>query len=111
MDNGLPLPRLEFRWEQVNGSWINRVCRYGLVLPVGEFDIRAEFDNAKDGELFVEIGVTKSTSFAGTPPIFSDGVDTPFRDGAHAQWDSKSLGGLPIFAICGNEVTRVDIND
>lgn len=25
--------------------------------------------------------------------------DTPFRDGAHARWDGKQFGGLPIYVI------------
>src|SRR6056297_289936 len=95
-----PCPRLEFNWVKPGETWASRECIYSLVLPLGEHDIRHDNDNAVNGELFIEIGRTQVNGNSRLP-IWEDGtVDTPFRDGAHAQWDSIALSGIPIVACC-----------
>lgn len=104
----LPAPRLQLRWlKSSNAKW-DWECRYELVIPLGEHDIRREV--RKNGrllkrtisELVVQI---KEPSFRGsteTPCCTRDGMrycDTPYRDGAHALWDAEKLGKLPIFVI------------
>lgn len=108
----LPCPRLELRWRKVADSWVNRECVYSLVIPLCEHDIRRENEDGdciKD-ELFLEIGFTQVNGGRGGEPIYSDGiVETPYRDGAHAQFDNKALGGnIPIVAICGDKFTIID---
>lgn len=40
-------------------------------------------------------------------PVYQDGkIDTPFRDGAHAQWDGEALG-LKVFAVYGAQRMEV----
>ena len=108
----LPAPRLQFRWvpyqpetgnERVFGyDW---ACYYELVLPLGEHDIRREV--YKDGEQVGERhelvlpfpGFTKVGRGGSSKPCEDGRPDTPFRDGAHAKWDSEALGGLPVFVI------------
>lgn len=102
----IPCPRLEFEWIKTGESWANRECIYSLVLPLGEYDIRREDGegNKVRSETKAQLGRTKVTGGKDTPPIWEDGtVDTPFRDGAHAKFDNKALGGhLPIVSICGD---------
>ena len=96
----IPCPRFEFRWEKDGESWEKCVCKYSLVIPVARYDIRSN-----DGELTeitLKIGTTKVGRGNNKRPVWDNGiVETPFRDGAHAQWDCESLGGhIPIVAIC-----------
>ncbi len=91
----LPTPRLELRWRKPDAEesklyskppeWI---CDYALVLPLRDNDCRREDDT---GEHAV---VMNSTGSSGAEP---DGA--PFRDGAHAIWDSEALGGIPAYVI------------
>ena len=111
--NDLPAPRLQLRWspyEPQNGDnaafGFNWACYYELVLPLGEYDQRREI--YEDGEFVGERqelvlpfpGFTR-TGRSRAPCADDSGLvsETPFRDGAHAQWDSVALGGLPIFVI------------
>ncbi|WP_176079363.1 hypothetical protein [Paraburkholderia tropica] len=77
-------------------------------MPLGEFDIRREqYDDegnetGKISELAVPMKQPSLRGSSGTPCTRGDGVrfyDDPFRDGAHAKWDSKLIGNLPIFVI------------
>lgn len=94
----LPAPRLQLRWRKPTTKEKNRkshlgcdlTCVYELIIPLGEGDIRRR---KKKAEMALEIGRT----FVGTT---CDNPDySPFRDGAHAQWDGLALGKLPIFVI------------
>jgi hypothetical protein len=100
----LPSPRLELRWIKTGKDWTKSECVYSLVIPLDELDVRRTDVQGNPTEKFLEIGRTKRDCNNDTSPILCDGsVDTPFRDGAHAQWDKKALGGqLPIVAICGD---------
>ena len=105
----MPCPRLEFRWEKEGDSWYARECVYSLVIPLGELDIRCTDVEGNPRELSLEISRTRVTGGNGDPPIHDGKVDTPFRDGAHAQWDCDALGGhLPIVAVCGDVATTVE---
>lgn len=104
----LPAPRLQLRWAEAEPSsrypW---ACHYELVLPLGEHDIRREsYDD--DGKCTVGpceavIPMKPPTLRGGNAPCENpDGTlycDTPFRDGAHANWDAKVLGNPPIYVI------------
>lgn len=108
----LPAPRLQLRWEAstaaVSFGRADWACHYELVLPLREYDQRREiYDN--DGELIEEreehVVPIRGPTLRGstsTPCYGGDGTfhaDAPIRDGAHAQWDSVALGGLPIYVI------------
>ena len=112
--NQLPFPRLELRWrkprkdEDVSpDAWC---CDYVLVLhkrhigdqrcngPRGAFA-------ARDVEFVLN---TTIRGGGGSGPILGDIVDTPFRDGCHAQWDSEVLG-IPAYAVFGKKFTEVEI--
>lgn len=111
----LPTPRLQLRWEAnpayrtgEPGSQYRWACNYELVLPLDKYDVRAEvWKNGRElkrklKELVVPI---KPPSLRGSelePCTGMDGsrfYDDPFRDGAHAYWDSKHLGNPPIYVI------------
>lgn len=107
----MPCPRLELRWVKDGDSWYARECVYSLVIPLGEFDIRSTDREDRPRELALEMGRTRVSGGDGNPPIYDGEVDTPFRDGAHAQWDCEALGGhLPIVAVCGDVATLVAKN-
>lgn len=100
--DGLPAPRLEFRWRYATADdkdCIGQyVCEYGLVMPLREHDIRREvWDNGEDtGERRPEAfyKFCKTGRGASQDPFPGD---TPYRDGAHSLLDSEALGGLPIY--------------
>lgn len=110
----IPCPRLELRWEKIEQAEteefprFNWQCVYSMVLPLGEYDIRSTDVEGNPREKFLEIGITKTSMSGDRIPVYDGKVDTPYRDGAHAQWDCKALGGsIPIVAICGDVVTIV----
>lgn len=105
----LSAPRLQLRWEKIErGPATKWLCHYELVVPLGEYDIRAEQEGPRGGrrpnltEMVVVMGGPTERSGGGTPCTDRDGTlycDPPYRDGAHAQWDAKALGNLPIYVI------------
>jgi hypothetical protein len=109
VDN-LPCPRLELRWEPLTGDseGHNWKCTYSLVIPLAEDDIRSSWVEGNPREQALEIHVTRVGASSDYSPVFNGEVSTPYRDGVHAQWDCKALGGhLPIVAVYGNVVTRL----
>lgn len=94
---GLPLPRLQLTWQKLDTfDW---ECHYELLIPVREHDIRNESNR---GYIPVPIGKTNVHTGHERGPVMQDGtLDAPFRDGAHAKWDSDRLGGMPIFVVYG----------
>jgi hypothetical protein len=105
----MPAPRLELRFVYTVE------CVYSLVLGLGEYDVRRERSDDEGNELpdveeqLVQIGRTLSTGKSTKRyDVTVDKIDTPFRDGAHAKWDSKQLGGLPIYAVVGDRAMLVD---
>lgn len=104
----IPSPRLELRWIQTGETWQDRECIYSLVFPLKKNDIRSDFDRGIC-DAVVELGRTNVGGGNGSAPIDKNGsVQTPFRDGVHAQHDREALGGkLPIIAICGDVWTEI----
>jgi hypothetical protein len=99
-------PRLQLRWAPSEHAGWEWQCHYELVLPLTEGDIRREAD---DGKQITELVVAMKEpslrdSGGGATPCTdrSSGeryCDPPFRDGAHAIWDAKLLGKLPVYVI------------
>ena len=106
----LPAPRLQLRWaESTDQRWM-WMCHYELVVPLGEYDIRAEQEGPRGGKRpsLTEIVVAlkePSCRLCGvdavpcTAPNGDRYCDTPYRDGAHALWDAAHLGNPPIYVI------------
>lgn len=103
-DESLPVPRLEFAWEQEYDSWASYHVEYRLVMkhlldhlvivPLGntrvsggDWDGPAPYKKAYFNE---EEGRHRGVGF--------DRSCLPFRDGAHASHDSAHLN-LPCYAI------------
>lgn len=99
----LPTPRLQLRWEGGNGNWL---CYYELVMPLTEHDIRREIVGPRGGvklinENVISMGSPTTRNSVGVPCSMPDGgryADSPHRDGAHARWDSETLG-IPVYVI------------
>lgn len=114
--NGLPLPRLQLRWLpstiKQNYQW---ECHYELVIPLHQYDIRREIYGKRGG---MKKG-PKECVIPMKPPSLRDGgepcknhdgsryCDTPYRDGAHAKWDSAVLGGIPVCCIAPDGMTFI----
>lgn len=115
MATPLPAPRLQLRWVAGDASchWL---CHYELVLPLRDGDIRREV-TADDGEPLADVSelvvamsaepTKRDSCLDNLPCSLQDGsrwCDPPYRDGAHAQWDSAALGGLPMYVIAPDGV-------
>lgn len=109
----LPAPRLQLRWipatVETRKRGYNWECHYELVMPLNDYDIRAEQYDENDElmeeklkEFAVAMKCPSARQTEGTPCTTMAGdryYDSPFRDGAHAYWDAKLIGNLPIFVI------------
>lgn len=103
----LPKPRLQLRWRKPNAREMKKktglgcapdwFCEYDLILPLEEHDIRRK---KKRDYLAVSLGGTFCNTTA------SEMLDSPYRDGAHASWDSKALGGIPVVVIGSDGIAR-----
>ena len=103
MENKKPCPRFQFKWVKVGLNWEKRICIYSLILPLKKLDVRHTDGNNNPTEQVLEISRTNVTDGNGEPPIYAGIVNTPFRDGVHAQWDNEALGGhISIIAVCEN---------
>lgn len=105
----LPMPRLELRWDAddappPDGYPVGtRACRYLLVMPLDQWDIRREDENGEQVRDAFETELRCTVRSFGNPQLVwleSNSVDTPYRDGAHARWDSHVLK-IPAFATAG----------
>lgn len=106
----LPAPRLQLRWAASTlRPGYNWECHYELVLPLDEFDVRAERET-EDGEPLPKLQELvipiKGPSLRGSDRVPCQDIgggarfyDAPYRDGAHAMWDAKLIGNPPIFVI------------
>jgi len=107
----LPAPRLELVWVQKDypeDPMFNWECSYNIVMPLGEHDIRREREGLPDrDELVVNLSKTRVGLHRETGPVYPDHIDTPFRDGAHASWDSVNMRGLGVYAVCGDKAFEV----
>lgn len=109
---GLPCPRIEFEHVPSEQGWSVRWCIYWLVIELKNADIRAEDTEGNMGvfrERYIPMGETQSSG-GGNRPVWDGKVETPYRDGAHAQWDAAALGlpDLPIYARCEEDVTQIN---
>lgn len=107
----LPCPRLQLTWATTDGEWRYRVCIYTMVIPLQKYDIRSEGKDGKCGvhkECHAILGLTRSDCGEPVNPAREGIVDTPYRDGAHARFDSQAFGGLPIYAVCEKTVTKIE---
>lgn len=107
----LPAPRLQLTWFDLSGDWSERACAYSIVIPLDKYDIRAEDDEGRHGvnkETHGNLGLTMVSGGALNPAKRVGGPDSPFRDGAHSLWDSRALGSIPIYVVCGNAYRRLE---
>jgi hypothetical protein len=108
----LPAPRMQLRWARSTNSEYQWQCHYELVLPLGVHDVRREADEGKQiTELVVPMKEPTMRNSSATPCTALSGerhCDAPFRDGAHAQWDAKLLGGLPVYVIAPDSTSFLD---
>lgn len=98
--------RLEFTYEKVGpGEW---TVFYELVVPLNKADCRGTFDHkpakripkswrmvylSKDNCIRIPMGRSGCQTTNPDYPFYRDGtLGTPFRDGAHSQWDQEKLG-------------------
>lgn len=103
----LPSPRFEFVWMNDSGDEVKWLCKYSLVIPLREHDIRRG-ENDERTEIKLEIGSTEVTMGRPRQPVIENDVETPFRDGVHVRWDSIAFGGnVPVVAICGDRISRI----
>ena len=93
----LPSPRLQFVWMFNPDEGMEYACRYELVFNLKEGDGRGEYD--KENECVVTLGVTRRGGACPWDNQIDLKDETPFRDGAHARWDSDLFGGLPVYVI------------
>lgn len=107
----MPSPRIQFEYVPSTEGWSTHWVMYWLVLPLSEYDIRREKDDEKPyDEWFIPVGETKISGGRNEdPPIYAGKASTPFRDGAHANFDMESLGlVLPVYATCEKVVTLIE---
>lgn len=112
----LPYPRLELRWrptregEYDGYEW---ACDYVLVLhraTVG--DMRSNHYNPETGaERYCAkpVEYLLNTSYRGSTAEPYAG-DTPYREGAHAAWDSVALG-VPAYSVYKRKSKRLKPNE
>lgn len=97
---------LRLRWEQESES--SFLCHYELVISLDKNDIRREiWEDGEEVGMRTEIvtslspnGSTRRSMSTQPPCILGETgeyyFDAPFRDGAHAMWDSAKLGNIPV---------------
>jgi hypothetical protein len=93
----LPSPRLQFVWMFNPDEGMEYACRYELVFDLKEGDGRGKYDELT--ECVVTLGVTRRGGACPWDNQIGLESETPFRDGAHARWDSATFGGLPVYVI------------
>lgn len=112
----LPYPRLELRWrptregEYDGYEW---ACDYVLVLhraTVGDMrSNRYDKDTGRETYCAKPVEYVLNTSYRGSTVTPYAG-DTPYREGAHIQWDSY-VTGIPAYSVYKGKSKRLKIND
>lgn len=110
-DLGLPLPRLQLTWvqdaeqdqESAGCEGVSRwLCFYDLLIPCDRYDIR----NFNQCELPAFTGFRAGfTKVSGEMKLGH--LDSPFRDGCHAEWDARLLK-LPVYIVNGEQCRMVE---
>lgn len=113
-NKSLPTPRLQLRWEPSKFDGYNWQCNYELVILLKEHDIRRDiYKNDRllkkkaPRELAIQMKSPQLRLSEATPCAAPNGeryTDTPYRDGAHAKWDSEQLK-LPVYVIAPDGMT------
>lgn len=111
----LPVPRLELRWDADDAPpegypQGTRACRYLIVLPLKPWDIRREDENCVQVRDVLEKELGCTIRSGGDSRLVwhdSNTVDTPFRDGQHAAWDSFTLN-IPAYAVSGEYAMLIE---
>jgi hypothetical protein len=105
----LPVPRLELRWDPADapppeGYPVGtQACRYLIVIPLGNWDIRREDENGEKVRDVLEKELGCTVRSHGNPQLVwpeSNSIDTPYRDGTHIALDSHALK-IPAYATAG----------
>lgn len=100
-------PRLQLRYEPDPSREESWLCFYEIVVPLSKHDIRRErYDDDHNRLPDVEEAIFSAQGSTRLgyhrPPCYSEKgelfYDPPYRDGAHATWDSEKLG-LPIYCV------------
>lgn len=95
---GLPTPRLQFLYEPLDprtNDGNNWIVWYQLVIKLDKNDIRNPREYEQDSEYGMYLGGTLTTD---VPDRFGK-VNLPFRDGAHALWDSLQLNIEHVYSV------------
>jgi hypothetical protein len=107
--------RLELKWRPPTDEDGDLVCEYNLVLALAKHDIRREA--WKNGRLLAKrqtekvIALGKTIQSGVNSAFYGDGsIREPIRDSAHAVWDSKKLGGIPVFLVFNGLAQAYDRN-
>lgn len=118
-EEDMPAPRMELRWRDTpkTARGFTCECVYSLVIKLDRYDRRAEGEDSDGNHEFgvkktlsVEIGRTLSDGSADSHyHRGSDSVMPPFRDGAHARWDSLQLGKPPIYCIASGRAEKLEV--
>jgi hypothetical protein len=86
---------LRLRWEHGRDNIAEWICHYELVIPLTPDDIRRGDSN--NDSLIITMGEpTKRVGY--NAPCHDGKWDTPYRSGAHAEWDSIALK-LPVYVM------------
>ena len=119
-EKDMPAPRLELRYRKAEPDdgfdrQYQTVCEYNLVFPLSKYDIRAEYRGPRGGHKFgkfrtktVRINLSATSRALEDCLMDDDTVNTPFRDCAHACWDSWHLGKPPIYAVANGRAMLVE---
>lgn len=121
-EKDMPAPRLELRYRQAepdDGFDVQQyptVCEYNFVFPLSKYDIRAEYTGPRGGHKYGHfktqtVRINLSATSRQLEDCYcpgDDSVNTPFRDGAHAMWDSWYFGKAPIYAIAQGRAMLVE---
>jgi hypothetical protein len=75
------------------------------VIPLQEADLRRENSRGKDVRNILKLKMGK-TLVDGGVSVRNGIVESPYRDGCHALWDSKVLG-IPAYAVYGDTFTLI----
>ena len=93
----LPSPRLQFVWMFNPDDGMEYACRYELVFALRDGDGRGNYH--EPSECVITLGITRRGGACPWENQIDLEHETPFRDGAHARWDSEIFGGLPVYVI------------
>lgn len=111
----LPFPRLELRWRKATKAEIKKssvghvtwACDYMMVIHKAH----AGDGRCNKGDRYAarNVEVKLGSTLSSTPHPAEHGViETPFRDGAHIQWDATALN-LPPYVTCERKAQSVNI--